>query len=188
MRTIVVADYDPRWPALFDQLRARIWSVVHDIAAAVEHVGSTSVPGLAAKPILDISVVVPAQAQIPPAIERLATLGYVHRGDLGVEGREAFDPPEGLTAHHLYVCPGDSAALANHLAVRDYLRSQPETARQYGELKKRLARAFPHDIDRYVEGKTDFILDILRAAGFATSRLETIERANRRVSVGLSHR
>lgn len=183
MRTILVDDYDSRWPAVFDELRARIWPVVNDIALAVEHVGSTSVPGLAAKPIIDISIVVATPAQMPLAIERLATLGYLHRGDLGVEGREAFDRHEGSPAHHLYACPRDSTALANHLAVRDHLRSHPATAREYGELKKRLAREFPHDIDRYVEGKTAFILDILRGAGFTTSRLETIERANRRAGV-----
>jgi GrpB-like predicted nucleotidyltransferase (UPF0157 family) len=157
---------------------------VSDIALAVEHVGSTSVPGLAAKPIIDISVVVSARAQIPAVIERLAALGYVHQGDLGVEGREAFDGPAGLPAHHLYVCRDDSTALANHLALRDYLRSHPETARAYGELKRRLAREFPHDIDRYIEGKTDFIVDILRATGIAASRLDTIARANRRARVG----
>jgi GrpB-like predicted nucleotidyltransferase (UPF0157 family) len=165
MRTIVVVDYDPGWPGVFEGLRSEIWPVVEDIALATEHVGSTSVPGLAAKPIIDISVVVPTDADIPAAIERLATLGYVHRGNLGIERREAFDSPERLPRHHLYACPRDSVALANHLAVRDHLRTHPETAHEYGELKKRLAREFPHDIDKYIAGKTDLILKILRAAG-----------------------
>src|SRR6185295_14850887 len=150
MRTIVVVDYDPGWPLVFDELRSQIWPVVEDIALAVEHVGSTSVPGLAAKPIIDISVVVSTDADIPAAIDQLATLGYAHRGNLGIEGREAFDSPERLPRHHLYACPRDSFALANHLAVRDHLRTHPETAREYGELKKRLAREFPHDIDHYI--------------------------------------
>lgn len=181
MRTVLVVDYDPRWSEAFEELRAAIWSVVRDIALAVEHVGSTSVPGLAAKPVIDISVVVPTEAGILPSIERLATLGYVHQGNLGIDGREAFESPGGRPKHHLYVCPSDSVALANHLAVRDYLRTHPETAREYGELKKRLAREFPHDIDSYVEGKSDFILGILRAVGFSTARLDAIERANRKV-------
>jgi GrpB-like predicted nucleotidyltransferase (UPF0157 family) len=180
MRRIVVVDYDPHWPEAFERLRSEIWPVLSDVALAVEHVGSTSVPDLAAKPIIDVSVVVPAEADIPASIERLATLGYVHRGNLGVEGREAFDADARLPKHNLYVCPRDSLGLANQLAVRDHLRMHPETAQEYGELKKRLARDFPHDIDSYIDGKTDLILKILRAAGFPAARLEAIERANRK--------
>ncbi|HEX6533449.1 MAG TPA: GrpB family protein [Gemmatimonadaceae bacterium] len=183
MRTIVVLDYDPTWPEIFERLRSEIWPAVSDVALAVEHVGSTSVPGLAAKPIIDMSVVVPTDAEIAVAIERLATLGYVHRGNLGVEGREAFRSPDELPPHHLYLCPRDSIGLANHLAVRDYLRTHPEMATEYGALKKRLAREYPHDIDRYIDGKTDLILGILRASNFPAARLEAIERTNR-MSVG----
>lgn len=180
MKTIVVVDYDPSWPKLFERLRSQIWPVLSDVALAVEHVGSTSVPGLAAKPVIDVSVVVPSEADIPVAIERLATLGYVHRGNLGIEGREAFASPAGMPPHHLYVCPRDSLGLANQLTVRDHLRRHPETAHEYGELKKRLAREFPHDIDSYIDGKTDLMLRILRAANFPAARLEAIERANRK--------
>jgi GrpB-like predicted nucleotidyltransferase (UPF0157 family) len=179
MRTIVVVDYDRNWPDTFERLRADIWPVVCDVALAVEHVGSTAVPGLAAKPIIDLTVVVPTDAQIPAAIDRLAGLGYVHRGNLGVEGREAFDADASRPRHHLYLCPADSVALANHRAVRDYLRRHPEAARQYGELKKRLAKAFPHDIDRYVDGKTGMILEMLRTAGLPAESLAAIARANR---------
>jgi GrpB-like predicted nucleotidyltransferase (UPF0157 family) len=112
------------------------------------------------------------------AIERLATVGYAHQGNLGVEGREAFDSPRTLPAHHLYLCPRQSLGLMNHLAVRDYLRIHTEAARTYGDLKKRLASQFRHDIDRYVCGKTDLILGILRDAGFPQERLEAIARAN----------
>jgi GrpB-like predicted nucleotidyltransferase (UPF0157 family) len=180
METIMVVDYDPAWPEIFQQLRAQMWSVLHDVAIAVEHVGSTSVPGLAAKPIIDMSAIVTSEREVPLAIERLATLGYVHLGDLGIEGREAFSCPDGSPAHHLYVCPRGSLGLHNHLVVRDYLRSHPETAGAYGELKQQLAHAFPHDSDSYVDGKTDFILRILREQGLASDQLEAIERVNRK--------
>ncbi len=94
MRTIVVVEYDLAWPELFQQLHAHIWPVVHDIAIGVEHVGSTSVPGLASKPIVDLSVVVPSEHEVPIAIERLSTLGYEHLGNLGIEGRDAFRSPD----------------------------------------------------------------------------------------------
>jgi GrpB-like predicted nucleotidyltransferase (UPF0157 family) len=180
MKTIVVVDYDPGWVTLFEQLRAQIMPAVHDVATTVEHVGSTSVPGLAAKPIVDISVVVPTEADVPVAIARLATLGYAHLGNLGVEGREAFSTPGHAPPHHLYVCPRNSLALANHLAVRDHLRAHPNVAHDYGELKKQLARQFTHDIDGYTEGKTEAILRILEMAGFQASELKMIERINRR--------
>jgi GrpB-like predicted nucleotidyltransferase (UPF0157 family) len=116
-----------------------VWQVVGDMGIAVEHVGSTSVPGLPAKPIIDISVIVPTGAAVAVAIERLSTLGYRHLGDLGVEGREAFASPNMPPRHHLYVCPKDSLALKNHLIVREHLRTYSEVATEYGALKRRLA-------------------------------------------------
>jgi GrpB-like predicted nucleotidyltransferase (UPF0157 family) len=134
----------------------------------------------AAKPIIDISVVVPKRSDVQTGISRLATLGYVHRGDLGIEGREALKNPEGLPKHNLYLCARDSVALANHLTIRDYLRAHPEAASEYGELKKRLAERFPNDIDGYIDGKTTMLLTILRAGGFPPERLREIESANRK--------
>jgi GrpB-like predicted nucleotidyltransferase (UPF0157 family) len=178
--TVVVVDYDEEWPRQFDGLRARTWPAVADVALRIEHVGSTSVPGLAAKPIIDMTVVVAGRDDVPVTIERLVTLGYRHRGDLGIDDREAFDHRAGLPRHNLYVCPEGTIGLVNQLAVRDYLRAQPDAARQYGELKKRLAGQFPNDIDSYVFGKTDFILDVLRRVGLPEEQLASIERVNRR--------
>jgi GrpB-like predicted nucleotidyltransferase (UPF0157 family) len=180
MRTIVVVDYHPGWPETFELLRSRVWPAVSDLALSIEHVGSTAVPGLAAKPVIDVSVVVPSTTEVPLAIARLARLGYVHRGDLGIEGREAFDAPRGAPDHNLYLCPRDGLGLANHLAVRDHLRAHPEDVQAYGALKKRLAESFPHDIDAYVRGKTEFLIAILRVAGLSVERLAAIEQANTR--------
>jgi GrpB-like predicted nucleotidyltransferase (UPF0157 family) len=142
-------------------------------------VGSTAVPGLAAKPIIDMSVVVPKAEDVPEAISALARLGYVHRGDLGVPGREAFHPPAGGFPHHLYVCPSTSVALANHLAVRDYLRNHAPTAREYGALKLRLAEQFRFDPEQYCEAKSDLLLGILREVGFEPAALAEVESVNR---------
>jgi GrpB-like predicted nucleotidyltransferase (UPF0157 family) len=180
MRTIIVVDYDPAWPEIFQQLLSKVWPLVSDFALSVEHVGSTAVPGLAAKPIIDLSIVMPSEAEIQLAIERLATIGYLHRGNLGIEGREAFHSPAGLPLHHLYVCPTGGLGLQNQLAVRDFLRLHRETAQAYGELKKRLAREFSHDIESYIDGKTAFLLDVLQRAGLPPDRLKAIEIANRK--------
>ena len=176
MSRVVVQDYDPAWPKVFESLRARIWPLVSDIAIAIEHVGSTSVPGLAAKPIIDIDIVV-APPRVDPAIERLATVGYEHRGDLGIRGREAFAAPGETPRHHLYLCPCDSAALANHLAVRDALRRSASDVHDYGELKKRLAGEFAEDVEGYVEAKTEFLVGLLEKAGFPEEDLAEIRSA-----------
>lgn len=178
-RTVIVEDYDPAWPRDFEVLRQRIWPSLADVALRIEHVGSTSVPGLAAKPIIDMTIVVSTRDGVPKAIEQLAMLGYVHRGNLGIDDREAFDHPAGLPRHNLYLCPEGTIGVVNQVAVRDYLRLNPEAAAQYGALKKQLADRFPNDIDSYVLGKTDFVLDILRRAGLTMEQIEKIERDNR---------
>ena len=147
-------------------------TALDDLATSIEHVGSTSVPGLGAKPIIDLDTVIESNSTLPSVISRLAELGYFHEGDLGVPGREAFGrEDEGVPrdsrgriwpSHHLYVCPQDSKALAEHLALRNYLSLYPDEADCYETLKRQLANQYPHDIDAYVEGKSAFISKALK--------------------------
>jgi GrpB-like predicted nucleotidyltransferase (UPF0157 family) len=176
---ITVVDYDPSWPRLFDTLSSAVHLAVADLAISIEHIGSTAVPGLAAKPVIDMDVVVHAR-DVQAGIARLGTLGYEHLGDWGIPTREAFRPPPGLPFHHLYLCPSTSPALANHLAVRDYLRGNRAEAKAYGDLKRRLAVEYADDRDGYVQAKTAFLIAILRKCGFAEDILVGIERANHR--------
>jgi GrpB-like predicted nucleotidyltransferase (UPF0157 family) len=178
-RSITVVDYDPAWSTQFETLRSILLSAVGDIAVAVEHIGSTSVPGLAAKPIIDIDVVVASAADVTVAIERLAVIGYEHRGNLGVEGREAFGSPPEPPQRHLYVCIQGGTALQNHLALREYLRKNSDSAAKYGRLKKQLAARFPKDMDNYIDGKTAFILGVLRDMGLSHHQLAAIDAINR---------
>lgn len=178
MKRVEVVAYDTAWPSIFEQIRARVWPAVSDVALSLEHVGSTSVPGLKAKPVIDACIVVASKADVPACIERLATIGYVHRGDLGVPEREAFARPEPSPRHHLYLSPRHSLSLKNHLGVRDYLRAHPAVAREYGDLKAALARLFPNDIDRYIVGKTEFVLGILEKIGFTADEIAEIKRIN----------
>ena len=153
---------------MFESFREVYQRAFGELAIAIEHVGSTSVPGLAAKPIIDIDVVIPSRDDLPSAVMRLALLGYRHEGDIGVPGREAFGrdgdeeiPRDGSgrrwPAHHLYVCAMDSKELERHLTFRDWLRSNPAVAADYGALKRRLADACRDDRDAYTEAKTNFI-------------------------------
>lgn len=175
---VQVVEYDPEWPRIFERIRSYVWPAVRDIALNVEHVGSTSVPGLSAKPVIDACIVVATSKEVPACIERLTTIGYVHRGNLGVPEREAFRRPDTLPRHHLYLSPRDSLSLKNHLGLRDYLRSHPEAAREYGELKTSLARRFPEDIDSYIVGKTDFVLRILGEIGLSEMERTAIRGIN----------
>jgi GrpB-like predicted nucleotidyltransferase (UPF0157 family) len=179
VESLEIIEYDPSWPTSFETLRARILGALGTMADSIEHVGSSAVPGMAAKPIIDLTVVVLSASDVPQAIERLATLGYKHRGELGIEGREAFDQPSGPVAHHLYLCVRGGIALANHLTVRDYLRHNPEAVVKYSMLKRRLAKQFPHDREQYGAAKSDFLLSVLRAGGLPEPALAAIAEANR---------
>jgi GrpB-like predicted nucleotidyltransferase (UPF0157 family) len=163
-RPIEIVDYDPGWPRLFEELRTRVLAGLEELPVEVEHVGSTAVPGLAAKPIIDMDVVAPRTEDIPLVIERLARIGYEHQGDLGVEGREAFRSPGGVPEHHLYAVVQGNAAHRRHILLQELLRSHPDVAVRYGELKRRLAHAYGPDRDGYTEAKSEFIDEVLRAA------------------------
>ena len=165
MEPIEVVDSDPAWPAQFAALAARVRAAFADgPPITVEHVGSTAVPGLAAKPIIDLNVIVPAREDIPDAIARLAALGYVHEGDKGILGREAFLWPPGTPRHHLYLCVCDNAEHRRHIAFRDYLRGNPDEAQRYEALKRDLAARFRDDRVAYNDGKTEFVEAVLKKA------------------------
>ena len=176
---VQVVEYRTDWPAVFVQLRERIWPSVCDLAAAIEHVGSTAVPGLSGKPRIDIDIVIGSSAHLPTVVDRLGMLGYSHRGNLGIEGRDVFDACIDSPPHNLYVCPAGALSLRNHLTLRDHLRSHPLDAAAYAALKRRLAAEFPNDRGKYVEGKTEFILAILAQYGFADTDLNFIQQANK---------
>ena len=158
-KRVVVASYDAAWEERFREIREELEAALGDIALRIEHVGSTAVPGLPAKPILDIDVVIRDYGVFDAAVSALKEIGYEHRGDLGITGREAFryDGKEHLMKHHLYVCPEDSPELRRHLAFRDYLRTHPEAAKEYGRVKMEGAALYPDDVEKYIAHKAPFI-------------------------------
>lgn len=163
---IIVSDYDPTWPEWFEQVCDKVSPAVSDIALRIDHVGSTSVPGLAAKPIIDIDIVVAADEDVQPVIERLASIGYRWRGDLGVEGRQAFRPPEedGLPRHHLYLVVEGSKAHLDHVLLRDLLRQDPDARRRYAVLKRANVTAAAGDMDVYIAAKASLVAELLTRA------------------------
>jgi len=169
---VIILDYNPLWPQQFQTLRSRIAAVLDELPTAIEHVGSTSVPGLAAKPIIDIDVLLNSSTDFAQVVTRLSSLGYAHRGDLGVTGREAFRATPDDAPHHLYVCPHDSQEYRRHIAFRNHLRAHPEDANAYATLKRMLADKFGADWDAYNKGKAEFVADILRRARHVSSPRE----------------
>ena len=164
MEPVVIADYNPQWPVLFEEIAGRVRSAfAGGPLLAVEHVGSTSVPGLAAKPVIDLDVVIASEADLGEAITRLATLGYAYEGDKGIPGRSAFLWPPGTQRHHLYVCASGSAELHRHLAFRNYLLANPDAVRRYETLKRELAQRYRGDRAAYNDGKTEFVEAVLAA-------------------------
>ena len=160
---IVIADYDAGWPALFERLAQPVREAVAELGARVEHVGSTAVPGLAAKPVIDMDVVVPSAADLSETIERLRALGYIYQGDKGVEGREAFLWPPGAPVHHLYVVVDGSRPYREHVCFRDHLRAHPEAVQEYAALKRGLANRHGADRLGYTDAKTVFVVRALAA-------------------------
>ena len=172
MRTkkVVVVPYDPSWSENFLILRKELEEALQGRFLAIEHVGSTSVPYLCAKPILDVDVVIGNEPEDFIATrDALARIGYIHRGNLDIEGREAFayTGKEHLQAHHLYVCPENSKELHRHLTFRDHLRLCAEDRERYAEIKREAAALFPEDIDSYIEYKGQVILEIYKKLGLA---------------------
>ncbi len=169
MRTkrVIVTPYDPKWRSDFEQIRAEIESAIGEMIVGIEHVGSTSVEGLAAKPCIDIDVIIKDYSVFDTVVDKLRDIGYIHEGDLGIKDREAFkytDKPH-LQTHHLYVCPQYSAELHRHITFRNFLRSNPAAVQKYGAVKIQAAQLFPNDIDRYIAYKSSCIEELYTMCG-----------------------
>ena len=163
---IEVVDYDPVWQEWFEAVRAVVWPSVEGVAVRIDHVGSTAVPGLAAKPIIDMDIVVRSEDEVRAVIERLAGIGYRWRGDLGVVGRQAFRETvkRGLPRHHLYLVVEDNKAHLDHLLLRDLLRADAEAAARYAELKRANVERAAGDMDVYVAAKARLVAKLLTRA------------------------
>jgi GrpB-like predicted nucleotidyltransferase (UPF0157 family) len=170
-RTIEVVPHDPKWAARFRKEAVFLKSIFGPEMLDVHHIGSTSVPGLAAKPIIDLLVEVADISKIDAYNDRLSELGYIPKGEFGIPGRRFFiKGSEENRTHHIHVFATGSACVAQHLVLRDYLVAHPQDAEAYGRLKEVLAPQFPQDITGYMRGKNDFIHDLLERAGAWSSR------------------
>lgn len=159
----MLSPYDPAWATEFAGLRAIYMEALGGLSLRIEHVGSTAVSDLLAKPILDIDIVMQDYAVFPRIVVALELLGYEHRGDQGIPQREVFkprdaiapvtDPQRKFMPHHLYVGPGWSPELLRHIRFRDMLRARPDLRREYEAIKLMIARRAGGDRGVYAEIK-----------------------------------
>ena len=164
---VIIVAYNPRWPALYEEEKSRILGLIGDKVVAIEHVGSTAVPGLGAKPIIDITIAVHRLADAEECIELLLTIGYEYKPPdrVGIPERRFFDKgPPGASTYHIHMVELTSDFWERHLLFRDFLRAHPEVAEQYYELKKGLAAKYGEDREGYTEGKTSFIEGVVARA------------------------
>jgi GrpB-like predicted nucleotidyltransferase (UPF0157 family)/8-oxo-dGTP pyrophosphatase MutT (NUDIX family) len=161
-----IVPYDATWPERFLEERGALSSAIADWAVGgIHHVGSTAVPGLEAKPVIDILVGVADLETSRQCFDPLAALGYLHAPYRADEMHWFCKPDPGHRTHHLHLVPAGSPRFRDELAFRDYLRGHADTAREYGALKRRLAEEFEHDREAYTAAKVDFIRAALDRAG-----------------------
>lgn len=158
MREVQVLPYDPEWSLRFEEEAARLRNAFGDSLVRIHHIGSTAVPGLPAKPVIDLLAEVRDIAAVDKLNDSLAASGYQARGENGIKGRRFFiKPSDDLRTHHLHVFQRGSAHVFRHLAMVDYLRDHPAEAEEYGRLKSQLAASYPLSIDLYVAGKDAYV-------------------------------
>jgi len=185
----MIEPYNPNWKIEFEKLKAIFTAALMPFHPDVQHVGSTAIPGLCAKPILDIDLIVTDKAHVAAISQKLEQMGYLNRGEQGIAGRFAFRQTSDYTpttgtkqkwqAHHLYVCLSDSLALKNHLLFRDALLHDHSLTGRYADLKMTLMNERGITREEYTKRKTDFILSVLSTLGLDAGELEEILQANK---------
>lgn len=177
---VKVVPYSDEWPTRFSSVAQDLHRALVAVPiVSIEHVGSTSVPGLAAKPVLDIDVIVKRE-HVTVALAALTGAGYTHQGDLGVTDREALTAPDEQPARNVYVCVEGSLHLRNHLAVRDVLRQRSDLRERYGAVKIRLAQDSEMEIATYIAGKSEVLQQVLSVSDLSTEEKQLIFQLNAR--------
>ncbi|HEX8395962.1 MAG TPA: GrpB family protein [Pyrinomonadaceae bacterium] len=174
MRKVEIVPHDPRWQEAFEAEAKQVASALGENVIAVHHIGSTAIPNIYAKPVIDLLVEVRDITEVDGRSSAMESLDYEAKGEFGIPGRRYFrkDNREGIRTHQIHAFETGSAEVKRHLAFRDYMIANPEDAQRYSELKRRLAEEHPQSIDGYMDGKDGFIKEIDRkAAQWRTSQI-----------------
>ncbi|GLR59558.1 GrpB family protein [Rhizobium indigoferae] len=160
---VELVPHDPQWPQAFQRIRNRLLTLLPQ-ALSIDHIGSTSIPGMTAKPLIDIDIVLPDLGHIEGATRVLLVEGYEPRGNRYDDEVWAFLSRGSVPAERVYLCPSGNGTHRNRLAFRDYLIAHPQAAADYTALKRRLAAEFRMDGDRYTAHKREFVDAIVARA------------------------
>lgn len=173
LKNIVVVAYDPAWPGMYASEAEKIARVFGKFLISIEHVGSTSIPNLPAKPIIDIMLVVEDIEMVESLNPAMIELGYEPKGEYGISGRRHFSKGgDRIRTHNIHTYASGNPEIERHRNFRDYLIAHAHKARQYAEMKAHLAQEFPHDMDSYLAGKAVFIKEILAKAAIWREEVE----------------
>lgn len=165
-RKVIVVPHDPNWQRAFLAESQHLAIALGENIVNIYHIGSTSIPIIYAKPIIDILIEVKDLAKVDDRDREIESLDYIGMGEHGIVGRRFFrkDNAEGMRTHHIHIFETGSPQIDRHLAFRDHLISHPETALEYSKLKQQLAQKYPNDIQSYMDGKAEFISEIDKKA------------------------
>lgn len=162
---ITVLNYDPEWPLKYERERKAIAEILDGNSISIYHIGSTSVPGLAAKPIIDMMAVVRSLEKVDDARGKFSELGYEYLGEFGIAGRRYFRKGGDERTHQIHIFQADDwNNIERHLAFRDYMRTHEKERAEYAKIKTALAQRFPYDIDGYCDGKDAFVREMEKRA------------------------
>jgi len=166
MSKVEVVPHDPRWRAAFAAEAQQVAAALGANVVAVHHIGSTAIPDIYAKPVVDLLVEVRDVAEVDGRSSAMESLGYEVMGEYGIPGRRYFrkETPEGVRTHHVHAFEAGSSEVERHLAFRDYMIAHPADAQRYSELKRKLAEEHPQSFDEYMDGKDGFIKEMDRRA------------------------
>jgi GrpB-like predicted nucleotidyltransferase (UPF0157 family) len=163
-QAILVTDYDPDWPTRFAELGSHLRRALGPVALRIDHIGSTSVPGLAAKPVIDVQVSVASLEPVAPFRDPLQDLGFVYRASNPELTKRYFREPPGQPRTHIHVRRAGSFSEQFALLFRDFLRTHGDAAAEYEAVKRRLAARYPHDRHAYTDAKTQIVWDTIQQA------------------------
>ena len=162
---VKLSDYNPQWKTFFEKESAIILAATKDFVEDIQHIGSTAIPGLVAKPIIDILVAINSLLNIEKVIDLLKPIGFVYRGEQGIPNRHLFvKGGEDYRTHHLHMVEKEHSEWEKHILFRDYLRKHPEDVTEYSKLKEELLKKYEFDRGKYTDSKSDFIVGILEKA------------------------
>lgn len=162
---VKLSKYNPKWKTLFEEESALIFSAAEDFIVDIQHIGSTAIPDIVAKPIIDILAAINSLSNIAKIIDPLKTVGFIYRGEQGIPDRHLFvKGGEDYRTHHLHVVEKEHSEWAKHIIFRNYLRKHPQEAQEYSKLKQDLLKKYELDREKYTESKSNFVERILKKA------------------------